>query len=98
MSGEAPCCATCEHWSNVEAAIATAERRPHGADQTLGICRRFPPVIVEHRGGYSSRFPETFGARLCGDWSAIFDPDDGGGPDDGERVLNLAAERARRAA
>lgn len=75
-------CATCAWWSNVEPSYATATRRPAGADPEIGICQFSPPVVIGLAGLTMTRFPETHATRACGQWT----DENGGGPDDGERV------------
>lgn len=89
------CCATCVWWSNVEPALATGIRRPHGAEIEIGICRRAPPTRLVLAGLAASLFPETHSGRCCGEWVAV---PGGDGPRGGERATEDVVVQLRTAA
>lgn len=68
-------CETCAWWTRAPA-LATATRRPDGADQDLGACHLNAPWTIAP--GVST-FPEVHAHRFCSDWMTACEPDGGGG-------------------
>lgn len=92
-------CATCRFWSRQGAEIANAIRDP-GCPDDEGTCEAHAPVPVAVEAGThgaSARwsvplFPRTHETRSCGEW----EPREGGGGDDGERIIVFPLDRAER--
>jgi len=90
-------CATCRFWNRQGPQIANATRDPSVSIEE-GTCEAHSPVLIHveaGQGAVSARwpvplFPRTHESRSCGEW----EPRDGDGGDDGERIIVFPLDRA----
>ena len=62
-------CASCMHFLRDGASLSERDPRDRVGNDTIGVCRRFPPRIFVHPedGDHDSRWPLVHCAQHCGE-------------------------------